>query len=70
MFLCSRWVSQLVADIKGANEAGDHWASVLVRTGVFQASADNDPINPADYVNENVEEAVKVILARHDAVGV
>ena len=29
-------------DIRGANDAGDHWTSVLVRTGVFQVRANGD----------------------------
>ena len=49
------------ADIRGANNAGDLWRSVLVRTGVFSGAA-NDPLDPADFVFDNVGEAVSNIL--------
>ena len=54
-----------LADIKGANDAGDHWRSILVKTGVFKSSVlghDNDSNNPADYVFENVEDAIDMLL--------
>lgn len=51
------------SDIRGANNAGVHWKSVLVRTGIFNnRSIDNDGVDPADHVCENVEEAVRLIL--------
>ncbi|KAL9642752.1 hypothetical protein ABK040_009829 [Willaertia magna] len=40
-----------LADIRGANNAGNPWESVLVLTGV---SKENDPINPAKYVAKDV----------------
>lgn len=42
------WTHSL--DIRGANNAGDHWSSVLVRTGVFTGPQDNDMNDPADLV--------------------
>ncbi|CAM9883772.1 unnamed protein product [Chrysoparadoxa australica] len=52
-------------DIKGANEAGGHWESHLVCTGVFSrdSSHDNDPTNPADKVHDNVGDCVEWALA-------
>jgi HAD superfamily hydrolase (TIGR01456 family) len=49
------------ADIKGANDAGGPWHSILVRTGVFQEGA-NDAVNPAKDVVQGVREAVDVVL--------
>ena len=50
------------ADIRGANGAGDPWQSVLVRTGVFNSGAKNDPIDPADFVFDDVGQAVEALL--------
>lgn len=50
------------SDVRGANAAGAAWKSVLVRTGIFQSPLANDPIDPADHVCNNVEEAVDLIL--------
>lgn len=50
------------ADIRGANNAGDQWQSVLVRTGVFTGK-ENDPVDPADFVFDNVGEAVHSMLS-------
>eukprot|EP01031_Cornospumella_fuschlensis_P033723 gene33723-40798_t len=51
-----------LSDIKGANEAGTHWSSILVRTGLFQSCQDNDEAHPADHVCHSVNEAVDYIL--------
>lgn len=53
------------SDIRGANNAGDDWQSVLVRTGLFQGEHHNDPHDPANHVFHNVAEAVEYILAEH-----
>jgi ribonucleotide monophosphatase NagD (HAD superfamily) len=50
-----------LTDIAGANAAGDHWSSVLVRTGIF-AGGDNDASNPADIVADDIYGAVSRIL--------
>ena len=50
------------SDIRGANGAGAHWQSVLVRTGVFQGE-ENDPHDPADFVVHNILDAAKLILS-------
>jgi HAD superfamily hydrolase (TIGR01456 family) len=50
-----------VSDIRGANNAGYKWSSVLVRTGIFQGK-DNDVEDPADVVVDNVLEAVEHII--------
>jgi HAD superfamily hydrolase (TIGR01456 family) len=55
------------SDIRGANEAGAPWQSVLVRTGVFRdPAARNDPRHPAHYVVPSVTEAVDLVLAAHE----
>lgn len=53
------------SDIKGANDNG--WLSILLRTGVFQ-DEDYDSIiaKPTVGVFDNVEEAVKHVLCKHD----
>lgn len=51
----------LLSDIRGANNAGDNWRSVLVRTGIFQGK-DNDDIDKADIVLDNVLEAIQHII--------
>lgn len=56
------------ADIRGANNAGDPWRSVLVRTGVFgrgraQAELENDLQDPASLVVPSLVEAVDAIVA-------
>ncbi|XP_031372181.1 uncharacterized protein YKR070W-like isoform X1 [Punica granatum] len=50
-------------DIKGAQQAGHPWFSILTRTGVFRGK-DNDSDFPADMVVDTVEEAVEFILHR------
>lgn len=49
------------SDIRGANGAGGHWRSVLVRTGVFQDPGENDNEDPADFVLRDILEAAKLI---------
>ena len=53
------------SDIKGANDNG--WQSILLRTGVFQ-DEDYEGIiaKPTVGVFDNVEEAVKHVLRKHD----
>ena len=50
------------SDIRGANNAGDNWRSVLVRTGVFCSGSANDEEDPADFVVADLKEAVKLII--------
>lgn len=49
-----------VSDIRGANNAGHHWSSILVRTGIFQGDNSGDDV--ADVVFDNVLEAVEYII--------
>eukprot|EP00698_Gefionella_okellyi_P003336 TRINITY_DN13106_c0_g1_i1.p1 TRINITY_DN13106_c0_g1~~TRINITY_DN13106_c0_g1_i1.p1 ORF type:complete len:339 (+),score=40.45 TRINITY_DN13106_c0_g1_i1:162-1178(+) len=53
-----------LSDIRGANWAGEPWISILVRTGVFQSSAANDPDNPAKMVCADIEEAFRWLCDR------
>jgi len=55
------------ADIRGANQAGGPWRSVLVRTGVF-STGDNDPHDPAWKVVDDVSAAVDVVLEASERV--
>ena len=48
------------ADIRGANYAGNHWRSVLVKTGIHE-SDENDKENPADLFCNDVEEAMQAL---------
>ena len=48
------------SDIRGANNAGAQWVSVLVKTGVF--SGENDQKDPADYVFSDIHSAVSNVL--------
>jgi len=50
-----------LSDIAGANNAGDDWTSILVKTGVH-TSQENDERNPADYIYDNVYDAVQDII--------
>ncbi|XP_022746352.1 uncharacterized protein YKR070W-like isoform X3 [Durio zibethinus] len=50
-------------DVKGAQQAGRPWFSILTRTGVFRTK-DNHAEFPADLVVDTVEEAVDYILKR------
>ena len=49
------------SDVRGANAAGDHWSSILLRTGIWDGG-ENDLEDPADYVVQDVMAAVKLIL--------
>jgi HAD superfamily hydrolase (TIGR01456 family) len=51
------------SDIRGANQAGEAWFSVLVKTGVFKGET-NDETWPAKHVADNVLDAVQFILKR------
>lgn len=50
------------ADIRGANNAGGGWKSVLVRTGIFSSSEPNDREDPAHIVADDVLDAIQAIL--------
>ena len=50
------------ADVRGANQAGHPWVSILVRTGVFAGPDANCPRDPAHIVVEDVEAAVQAAL--------
>eukprot|EP00899_Mesostigma_viride_P016525 jgi/Mesvir1/24874/Mv22106-RA.2 len=50
------------SDVRGARMAGPPFKSILVRTGAWQSTAENDVDDPADYVCENVLEAVKKVF--------
>lgn len=52
-------------DIKGAQQAGRPWFSILTRTGVFRGK-ENDLEYPADMVVDTVEEAVDFILEKEN----
>lgn len=52
------------SDIRGANSAGSHWTSILVKTGVFDGSSrENDEEDPADVVVHDVLDAVNFICS-------
>lgn len=53
------------SDIRGANNAGECWRSILVHTGLFQDAEGlgNDPHDPADLVFPSVLEAVEHIIS-------
>lgn len=55
------------SDIAGANAAGAHWTSVLVRTGMF-TGAGNDAVHPARIVADDIGGAVDAILAREHEI--
>ena len=52
------------SDIRGANNAGEHWSSVLVKTGVWQGwrTEENCVEDPAIMVADDVHTAVQRIL--------
>eukprot|EP00871_Galdieria_phlegrea_P005171 jgi/Galph1/5655/GphlegSOOS_G4233.1 len=50
------------ADIRGARNARKPWIPILVRTGCFSADMDNDPIDPADRVFQDVDDAVSTFI--------
>ena len=52
-------------DIKGANEAGGRWKSVLTRSGVYQDSHVSAASHGADFVVDCVVEALAVIQRAH-----
>ena len=52
------------ADIQGANQAGEHWTSVFVRTGTIPPS--QDPIKQPKLEFDNVDIAVRRILGQHE----
>jgi len=47
------------SDIRGANQKG--WISILVRSGIFNGPQ-NDEKDPATYVVDDFEEAIKLIF--------
>ena len=53
-----------LTDIAGANAAGGHWKSALVRTGMFQGKG-NDAAHPAHIVEDDVLAVVKRVLTEH-----
>ena len=53
------------SDIRGANEAGTQYHSILVKTGVFDATLTNDEEFPAQFVCPSIVQAVEYILARN-----
>ncbi|KAL0298632.1 UNVERIFIED_CONTAM: Haloacid dehalogenase-like hydrolase domain-containing 5 [Sesamum radiatum] len=55
-----------LVDVKGAQQAGYPWFSILTRTGVFR-QRENHTQYPADMVVDTVEDAVEFILKREDA---
>lgn len=52
------------ADVRGANQAGGPWVSVLVRTGVFQGPGPNCDIDTARIAVDDVADAVAAGLHR------
>ncbi|GLI61622.1 hypothetical protein VaNZ11_004040 [Volvox africanus] len=50
------------ADVRGANQAGDPWVSVLVRTGVFQGPGPNCDVDTAQVAVDDVAAAVDAAL--------
>lgn len=50
------------ADVRGANQAGHPWKSILVRTGVFSGPHANCLRDPAHIVVDDVEAAVKAAM--------
>ncbi|CAN1257915.1 Uncharacterized protein YKR070W [Linum perenne] len=50
-------------DVKGANQTGRPWFSILTRTGVFRGEHNHTEF-PADLVVETVEDAVDYILRK------
>lgn len=47
--------------MRGANEVGENWISILTRTGCFK-DGDNDPEYPAKKVVFDVTEAIHWIF--------
>ncbi|TYZ61307.1 hypothetical protein PybrP1_010531 [[Pythium] brassicae (nom. inval.)] len=51
-----------LADIQGANNAGAHWSSILVRTGIYDGSI--DPEHAPDVTTDCVFDAIRHIYER------
>lgn len=51
-----------LADIQGANNAGDHWSSILVRTGIYDGS--RAPEHAPDVITDDVYDAIRHIYER------
>ena len=53
-----------LSDIRGANNAGAHWKSILVRTGLYKSDRDDYPHSEdvPDFVRADIEAAVECIL--------
>ncbi|KAG2519354.1 hypothetical protein JM16_007183 [Phytophthora kernoviae] len=51
-----------MSDIQGANNAGDGWTSVLVRSGIYDGT--NEPEHAPDVTVDGVYEAIKHIYKR------
>ena len=49
-------------DIKGANDAGDSWFSVLTRSGLFKGSG-NHPEHPGREVIDDVSGLLNIVDA-------
>ena len=55
------------ADVRGANNAGDDWRSILVCTGVYQGGIEgNDHVDPAWRVEQDLHSAVDRLLLMDD----
>ena len=54
------------SDIAGANNAGSHWTSIMVRTGMFTGPEENDLKHPADVVVDDVGDALKWIFQQEN----
>jgi ribonucleotide monophosphatase NagD (HAD superfamily) len=52
-----------LADIQGANNAGTHWSSILVKTGIYDGA--KDPEHAPDVHADSVFEAIQHIYATH-----
>jgi ribonucleotide monophosphatase NagD (HAD superfamily) len=51
------------SDVRGANNAGPPFTSILVRTGCFEGGpGENDPRDPAHHVVDHVLDAVTTAL--------
>ena len=55
------------SDIQGANNAGDQWTSIMVRTGMFTGT-ENHAVHPADVVVGDVGDALEWILKEEKCV--
>lgn len=50
------------SDIRGANQAGSNWKSILVKTGLYREGDELDIEETPHFIEENVLQAVKRIL--------